>query len=113
MTDNDRTATLAAEITTGWTMDYYSPHNRDDDRIGARIEHVTPGGFTLRPRKPWGSQGRKYPTMNFTWDRDMEVTATADGYRLDIYDTPTSTTSRGTKGVRRRLTTHYLHQPRP
>lgn len=81
MTMNDIT-TLAAEITDGWTVDITDHDYLNDSREGARVE-VKPSGLVLRPRRPWSSQGRSYPTMQVVLDpaRDWEV----DGYTLRLY----------------------------
>lgn len=106
----NHTAALAAlreQITTGWTVDITGGY-LVDDREGARVEQGPNDTLIFRPRRPWSSQGRKFPTMTFTWDGDME----ADGHTVRLYHTATGTTSRSWKGQRQVVRTFRFHPPR-
>jgi hypothetical protein len=65
---------------------------------------VTADGLVLTPRKPWASQGRKFPTMNFTWDGDRVI----DGNRVRLFHTP----PRHTGKTRRLIKTFVFSPPR-
>lgn len=100
---------LAAQVTTGWTVDITDHFNLSECRDGAAVE-VDGDRLTFRPRKPWASQGRKFPTMSLTWwdaDRDIEV----NGPEVRVYRTATGTTSRSYKGQRQLVKTYRFHPP--
>jgi hypothetical protein len=109
MTDINALRALAAQIQPGWTVDITDHDYLSDSREGAVVESVTADQITVRPRRPWSSQGRRFRTMRIEWDdRDLEV----DGYVLRLYTTPASTTSRSTRGVRRIVKTFWFRPPR-
>lgn len=104
---------LKAAVADGWTVDVRNSENLDDDRDGCTVEKVTPEGFVIRARHPWRSQGHQWPTMNFTWDGDEEVTRSgASGVTVQSYITGTSITSRSTPGVRRAARRFVFHAPK-
>lgn len=102
MKDTLAEAVLRAEITVGWTVritDFdYLAGSRDDVTVTA----VHASGLTLRTKRPWSSQGRRFPTMNFTWDGDRRVT----GRKVNLYHTPPPHTGRS-----RRLTKTFVFSP--
>lgn len=99
---------LKEAVTEGWTVKItdhmYTPDSRDD----AIIEDLTPEGFTLRPKQPWASQGRKFPTMEFRWSGDKEL----HGMTVSSFSVATGTTSRTWKGERYVVKSYTFCPPR-
>lgn len=113
---------LKAVITTEWTVRIIDHGYSNDGRDDVKIENVTERGMTLRPKKSWESQGRKFSTMEFTWDKDpglVEVREAPRGtafsphsVRVDCYYMPKSITSRSTPGVRECYKSFVFSAPR-
>ena len=104
-------AALRARITEDWTVDVVDHFYLSESRDGARIERVTAADLVIRPRKAWGSQGMRWPTMTLTWNvqgEDFEV----DGEALTFYRTATAITSRSYPGQRQAVRTYRFHPPR-
>lgn len=99
MTDLEK---LQAEVQVGWTVKIVDHDHLNDSRDDVTVDEVRPDGLTLRAKKPWSSQGRKYPTMNFTWANKDEV----DGHRVRLYHTPPART-----GKARRLIKTFVFTP--
>ncbi|MFK0179644.1 hypothetical protein ACIQVR_27160 [Streptomyces xanthochromogenes] len=74
---------LRNAIQDGWIV-HITDHDYLDDSRDAVVENVTSSGMTLRLSKPWTSQGRKFPTMEFSWDGDRSV----EGTTVRLYHTP-------------------------
>ncbi|MER6605733.1 hypothetical protein ABT282_07410 [Streptomyces sp. NPDC000927] len=107
MNSTDGIAEIREQIQEGWRVRIID-HDYINDSRDATVDAVTPDGLTLRADRPWSSQGRKFPTMNFTWDGDHTV----EGMTVHLWTTPNSTTSRSTKGVRRRVKTFKFTPPK-
>jgi hypothetical protein len=99
---------LKAAITTEWTVRIIDHGYTNDGRTGVAIENITEQGFTLRPRQPWASQGRKFFTMEFSWEEDLGI----EGSTVTLYYTPTGTTSRTRAGVRQAAKSFVFSAPR-
>lgn len=115
MTDTDHTAalaSLAARVTDKWTVDVVDHFHLSECRDGARIENVTPGTVTIRPRKAWGNQGMRWPTMTLAWAREEGADFEVNGDSVTIYQTATAITSRSRPGQRQAVKTYRFHPPR-
>ena len=99
---------LKAAITTEWTVRIIDHGYTNDGRTDVAIEKITEDGFTLRPKQPWTSQGRKFSTMEFSWDGDLGM----EGMTVTLYYTPTGTTSRTRAGVRQAAKSFVFSAPR-
>jgi hypothetical protein len=99
---------LRDKIQPGWRVKIIDHDYLSDSRDDVRVESVTSDGLILRPRKPWTSQGRGYPTMHFTWGGDQEI----DGDTVRLYRTATSITSRSMPGQRILTKTFAFAPPR-
>lgn len=106
---NEDMEVLRSEVEVGWTVDITDHDDLNDSRKGAKITAVTPDGMTIRPSRPWPSQGRSFPFMNFTWDGKEVVS----GRTVHLYVVGTSITSRSRPGGRRLIKTFVFHPPRP
>jgi hypothetical protein len=87
MTEIDHTAALAAlkaEITAGWRVKITDHDYGNGSRDDVTVIEVRADRLTLRPKRPWSSQGRSFSTMNFTWWGDKEVT----GRTVNLFHTP-------------------------
>lgn len=108
MHNTDAMAALRAEITEGWTVKIINHDYITDSRDDVTVTRVRDDGLDLTAKRAWASQGRKFPTMNFTWGGDREVT----GRTVRLYSVGTSITSRTTPGVRRLIKTFVFTPPR-
>lgn len=108
MTDDlmtDDLIALKAEVAVGWHVKIIDHDHLNDSRDNVTVSQVTGNGLLLRPKRPWSSQGRSYPVMNFAWeDGDQEV----DGRRVRLYHTPAPHTGKS----RRLLKTFVFSPPR-
>jgi hypothetical protein len=98
MTDN-----LRDEIQTGWSVKITDHDYISDSRDDVTVTAITADGLTLKSKRGWSSQGRKYPTMRFTWDGDREI----DGHTVRLYHTPPLRTHK----VRRLIKTFVFSPP--
>jgi hypothetical protein len=106
MTDMEK---LRAEITAGWKVRLINHDYGSEGRDDCVVEDVTDDGFTIRPKRPWSSQGKRFTTLSFSWDNGIkEVT----GRKVNSYAMPTAITSRSTPGVRRLAMTYIFEPPR-
>jgi len=99
MTDLER---LRAEVAPGWKVKIVDHDYLNDSRDDVTVEAGPDGALLLRPKKPWASQGRTFPTMAFTWDGEKEV----DGRRVRLFHTPPPRT-----GKARRLIKTFVFAP--
>ena len=84
MVNAEEMAALRERVKPGWKVKITDHDYLADSRDDVAVEKVTEDGLILRPRRPWGSQGRSFGTMHFTWDGDQAVT----GNTVDLYHTP-------------------------
>lgn len=101
------TAGTRPDVREGWTVVITDHDYLNDSRDNVTVTDVREDGATLRPRRPWSSQGRRFPTMNITWTR-LEWS----GNTARLYTMPTGITSRSTPGVRRLIKTFAFAPPR-
>jgi hypothetical protein len=91
------TQQLRREIRPGWRVKIIDHDYLNDGRDDVTVETVHPdGSLTLRPRRPWSSQGREFTTMRFTWSGDI-VTA---GRTVDLYHTPSPHTGKSRRRIK-------------
>lgn len=103
MTDNaEALAALRREIVAGWRVKIVDHDYIMDSRDHVTVIEVRADHLTLRPKRPWSSQGRSFPTMNFTWGDNKEV----DGRTVRLYTTPAPHT-----GKSRRLIKTFVFSP--
>jgi hypothetical protein len=102
MTSSEALNTLRQEITAGWKVKIINHDYITDSRDDVKVVEVRADHLILRPSSPWSSQGRKFPTTNFTWDGDLEV----DGRTVHLYHTPPPHTGRS-----RRLIKTFVFTP--
>lgn len=101
---------LLSTVQVGWkvkiTNHQYGSEGRDDCTVVDLLE----SGWTIKPRRPWMSQGRYYRTLNLSLEGgdDFEI----DGLKLTTFYTPTAITSRTTPGVRQPVKTYTFEKPR-
>lgn len=112
MTNTSALDTLRAEVTVGWRVKIINHDYINDSRDAVTVIAVSDEGVTLKPKHPWSSQGRSFPTMNFTWREDEEETVTGrndqevDGRTVRLYHTPPPHT-----GKSRRLIKTFVFSP--
>lgn len=99
--------TLRDEITVGWTVKITDHDYLNNSRDRVTVTTVTDNGLTLTPKRPWSSQGRRYPTMHFTWD-DNGDRHEIDGHTVRLYRTPPPHTGKS----RRLIKTFEFAPPR-
>lgn len=102
MDNTEALAALRAEITVGWTVKITDHDYINDSRDNVTVAQVRADHLILRPWRAWGSQGRKFSTMTFTWGGDREV----DGRTVRLYTTPLPHT-----GKSRRLIKTFVFAP--
>lgn len=93
---------LIDEIERGWKAQIIDHDHLTDSQDDIAVTAVEDGHLVLTPVKAWSSQGRKYPSMLFTWEGDMEV----DGRRVRVYHTPEPYT-----GKPRRMIKTFIFSP--
>lgn len=108
MTNTEALATLRSQITVGWKVKITDHDYLNDSRDDVTVTAVHDDAHILTPRRPWSSQGRKFPHMSFTWSGDLEV----DGRTVRLYRTATSITSRSYPGQRQLVKTFVFTPPR-
>lgn len=102
MTNAEALAALKAEITVGWRVKIIDHDNIADSRDEVTVTEVHDNHLVLRSKRPWSSQGRSFPTMDFRWIGDEE----ADGRTVRLYTTPPPHT-----GKPRRLIKTFVFTP--
>lgn len=103
MNSTEAMAALRSEITTGWRVQIVNHDYIADSRDDVTVTSVHDDGtMVLTPRKPWASQGRKFPHMSFAWTGDLEV----NGRTVRLYHTPPPHT-----GKSRRLIKTFVFTP--
>ena len=75
---------LRAEIIAGWRVKITDHDHLNDSRDEVTVIEVRYNRLILRPKRPWSSQGRSFPTMDFLWGGDKE----AVGNTVRLYHTP-------------------------
>lgn len=96
---------LPEDVAEDWNVVITDHMHSSESRDTVKIEKIDADGLILRPKRPWSSQGRSFPTMRLDWD-GMEI----DGLTARRYTVPTGTTSRTTAGVRY-VSRTYTFQP--
>jgi hypothetical protein len=104
-------AALRAEVAEGWKVKITDHDYLNDSRDDVTVTRVTDNGLVLTPFRPWSSQGRKFVSMIFTWDKEEEgVTGRNDqevsGRTVHLYHTPPPHT-----GKSRRLVKTFVFSP--
>lgn len=105
MSNTEALAALRAEITVGWTATITDHDYGNDSRDDVTVSAVREDHLILRPKRPWSSQGRSFPTMTVRWDGDREVS----GRTVRLYHTPPPHTGKS----RRLIKTFTFAPPRP
>lgn len=105
MSDLDK---LRAEVAEGWKVRIVDHDYGSESRDDVTVTKVTADGLTLTAKRPWSNQGRKFPTMRFSWEGMSEVT----GHTVRLYTVGTAITSRSMPGVRRLIKTFNFEPPR-
>ncbi|MDJ0463088.1 hypothetical protein [Streptomyces sp. H27-C3] len=95
MEEKSPTQELKDSIQSGWKV-RITDHDYIMDSRDALVDQVTESGMTLRPSKPWASQGRKFFTMDFTWSGDLVV----DGTTVHLYRTPPKHTGKSRQVIK-------------
>lgn len=94
---------LREQIKPGWTVKIIDHDYGNDSRDDVTVEQVASWGMTLRPKKPWSSQGRSFPTMTFPWNGEGKEVS---GLCVRLYHTPPPHT-----GKSRRLVKAFVFSP--
>jgi hypothetical protein len=102
MSNTEALIALKQEITVGWRVKIIDHDYINDSRDDVTVTEVRADHLTLRPKRAWSSQGRSFPTMNFTWGGDRVV----DGRTVRLYHTPAPHT-----GKSRRLIKTFVFSP--
>lgn len=108
MSNAEALRALRNEIISGWKVKITDHDYLADSRDDVTVIEVRANHMILRPKRPWGSQGRNFPTMTFTWGSDLEI----DGRTVRLYVTAAGTTSRSYKGERRLVKTFVFTPPK-
>ena len=95
------------DVRIGWKVRILDNDYLNDSRDDVTVTHVSDVGVTLRPRRPWGSQGRKFPTMDVSWER-LEW----HGNTARLYRVATSITSRSYPGQKQLVKVFEFSPPR-
>lgn len=95
---------LRAKVQVGWRVKIVDHDYLNDSRDDVLVTEVRDNGVVLTPKKPWTSQGRKFPFMVLDdWDGEE---AEVDGMRIRIFHTPPERT-----GKPRRLVKTFVFIP--
>lgn len=107
MNNEDAMHELRDQVGPGWTVDIVDHYHLAESRESVAVDGYSDNGLVLRPKRAWATQGRKFSTMLFTWDGDMEVSGTV----VRMYTTHTGLTSRTRPGQRECIQTFAFHPP--
>jgi hypothetical protein len=103
---------LLTHIQPGCPVTITDHEYTSESRDNATVEKIDGSGVTIRPSRPWSSQGQAFRVTVLTWQGDLEWKATGDArhgnrrFHVDLYVTPTSITSRSTPGNRKLVKTY-------
>lgn len=96
---------LIEDVAEDWNVVITDHMHSSESRDIVKIESIREDGLTLRPRRPWSSQGRSFPVSSLSWE-GLEI----EGLVAQRYTVATGTTSRTTEGVRY-VSRTYTFQP--
>lgn len=105
MSNTEALAVLRSEIAVGWRVKITDHDYLNDSRDDVTVTEVQNDHLILCPKRAWSSQGRRYPTMMFSWDDDDDDQE-VDGRVIRLYHTPPPHT-----GKSRRLIKTFTFAP--